>query len=546
MIYGQDEPMLFPVADLYDSGMMQMYINAAREQYNQNREDMKEFIKTYGDFMSPFSKDIDWVDQQTRGRVNAAMQYMQENGIDPLRSAEGRAIIQNVINSTDRAGINTRKANATLGEQYLKARGALIAAGKYSDDYEKYLLQQMGLPDFEHFDSSMGTWTRTSPAEFKDLNAATSSWFDAMEASDLGLDPTGKYRMSGINREMLSGALTQQLPGFASSDLGRYYLNKAKNKVLSENPGMSDEQANAAAMQELRDNIITANHEKTKITYTVDPYAKSDHEFGQQVKLKQIEHQNAVALENLRHQHAMEQKGDGDSNSSSSSKNSKGRTESSYTYSLLDAGIRNFSGSSDPGKRGLDIARSIGNQAGNIMDWNEKRRFMAKHYMMVGAESPETFKHRFEDRFSNDDKGDLSVPIWWSHDRQRLKTYEEVMSNTYGYIGKIHRHPAKSKEELDGKRMYSTGNVWTSPTRNNNYEQYVEVRMSDGSLMYYKVFETEKSPGSSPAGFSTEGSQGESIRAAVVDNNLNKYVGMGNSEVKNSAPTQIDIWSQTK
>lgn len=53
MIYGQDEPMLFPVADLYDSGMMQMYINAAKEQYNQNREDMKEFMKTYGDFMSP-------------------------------------------------------------------------------------------------------------------------------------------------------------------------------------------------------------------------------------------------------------------------------------------------------------------------------------------------------------------------------------------------------------------------------------------------------------------------------------------------------------
>jgi hypothetical protein len=105
---------------------------------------------------------------------------MQDNGIDPLRSAEGRAIIQNVINTTDRAGINTRKANAALGEQYLKARGALIAAGKYSDDYEKYLLQQMGLPDFEHFDSSMGTWTRTSPAEFKDLNAATSPWFDKL------------------------------------------------------------------------------------------------------------------------------------------------------------------------------------------------------------------------------------------------------------------------------------------------------------------------------------------------------------------------------
>lgn len=34
---------------------------------------MKEFMKTYGDFMSPFANDIAWVDQQTRGRINAAM-----------------------------------------------------------------------------------------------------------------------------------------------------------------------------------------------------------------------------------------------------------------------------------------------------------------------------------------------------------------------------------------------------------------------------------------------------------------------------------------
>ena len=84
---------------------------------------MKEFMKTYGDFMSPFANDIAWVDQQTRGRINDAMRYLQENGIDPLRSAEGRAIIQNVINSVDKAGINQRRANAAIGEEYLKARG---------------------------------------------------------------------------------------------------------------------------------------------------------------------------------------------------------------------------------------------------------------------------------------------------------------------------------------------------------------------------------------------------------------------------------------
>ena len=50
MIYGQDEPVALPVMDLYDTGMMQMYVNAARDQYLQARDDQKEFLKTYGDF----------------------------------------------------------------------------------------------------------------------------------------------------------------------------------------------------------------------------------------------------------------------------------------------------------------------------------------------------------------------------------------------------------------------------------------------------------------------------------------------------------------
>jgi hypothetical protein len=31
MIYGQDSPVAIPVADLYDTGMMQMYVNAVRD-----------------------------------------------------------------------------------------------------------------------------------------------------------------------------------------------------------------------------------------------------------------------------------------------------------------------------------------------------------------------------------------------------------------------------------------------------------------------------------------------------------------------------------
>jgi len=51
---------------------------------------------------------MDYVDRQTRGRINDAMAYMQQNGIDPLRSAEGRAMIQRIINTTPTGEIAKR------------------------------------------------------------------------------------------------------------------------------------------------------------------------------------------------------------------------------------------------------------------------------------------------------------------------------------------------------------------------------------------------------------------------------------------------------
>ena len=270
MIYGQDEPMLFPVADLYDSGMMQMYINAAREQYNQNREDMKEFIKTYGDFMSPFSKDIDWVDQQTRGRVNTAMQYMQDNGIDPLRSAEGRAIIQNVINTTDRAGINMRRTNAKLGEEYLTMKAKMIADGTYNDDYEKFMLQKMGLSDFNQFDSSMGMWNRPSPSKYQDIGAVTSDWTKDLQPEDMGLDPTGRYRIYGIPEEKIRKAVDPNIPGFLGTDTGAYAYELARRQlVLEGNPNPTSQEIT----DRLKGNIYKSANKKRTEKYTEDPYS---------------------------------------------------------------------------------------------------------------------------------------------------------------------------------------------------------------------------------------------------------------------------------
>lgn len=300
MIYGQDEPMLFPIADLYDSGMMQMYINAAREQYNQNREDMKEFQKTYGDFFSPFSKDMEWVDAQTRGRVNDALNYMQANGIDPLRSAEGRALVQKVIRETNIAGINQRRANAKMAEEYIKNRGTMIANGTYNPDYENYLLAQMGLGRFEDFDSSMGPWTRTSPSKYQDLYSSTNPWFKDINKNGYLYTKDG-YDYFGPAESDLQMVMSQNFPDFLNTDYGKYQLELARQSLGGD---VSD----AEAIAQLKRNITAANsaltarpsramNDERKLALQ-DAYdkRKEDRAFEHNKQLEEIKHKNAVEL----------------------------------------------------------------------------------------------------------------------------------------------------------------------------------------------------------------------------------------------------------
>lgn len=578
MIYGQDEPMLFPVADLYDSGMMQMYINAAREQYNQNREDMKEFQKTYGDFFSPFSKDMEWVDAQTRGRVNDALNYMQANGIDPLRSAEGRALVQKVIRETNVAGINQRRANAKMAEEYIKNRGTMIANGTYNPDYENYLLAQMGLGRFEDFDSSMGAWTRTAPAKYEDLNAATADWFKDVAPEDLGLDPTGRYRMYGITQDKLNSAMSPMIPGFVHSDLGGYYYDLAKKQLQAEgNVAPSEDQV----IDRLRQNISNVADKKTTVKYDTDDFAKMQQQHNYDIAEDKAKTANAIY--EYEQKKIIDQKyandddtTGGSGKSTKNGKNRKGNEEFSYTLSLLDAGIQNFSGSNDPGLDGLKKASEIGKGVKNLKDDSEITTYMNRFYMMDDAEDPSVFAARFSGDARRDSDNIGAVKINPTYDRRRLKTQQYVEDNTYGVSSRpvnSNRSRAYNRErELDrivsspGAEMRGTGRVWTSPTKDGSYVQYVEVEISDGqdrTKAFYEVYRTKPVPRitksdqvkddsgkqkvkltrvfAAPDGFNTIGDAGEATRAGAVDVKLNEYFKAGNPEYKNGAITEIDV-----
>lgn len=164
MVYAYDQAIQLPVKDLYDNQVMAMSIAAAKDMYEKGQQEIKDFKKEYGDFMSPIASDMAWYDQNVTGKVRDTINFLYANGIDPLRSAEGRAAVSRVINSINTGEIAIKKQAAKDAEQYKRNRDEAIRNGTYNEAVERAVL---GGQTLEEWDNTLGTWKATSPVRFE-------------------------------------------------------------------------------------------------------------------------------------------------------------------------------------------------------------------------------------------------------------------------------------------------------------------------------------------------------------------------------------------
>lgn len=265
VILGLEKPVEYGNRQIFDPTMAQMvlraqnnYVNAMREDYLQGREDLKEFNKNFGDFFSPIQKDMEWYDQNVTGATRDLINNLYAQGIDPLRSAEGRAAISRWINSMPVGKINQLKQSAADANEYLKNKAVLQSKGLWNPEFERMILKGRSLEDWDT--ARDGMWTRTAPAEYQDLNRFTTHIFDALKDSYIGTDKD-HYDWYGITPEQMMQSLTPDtIGGLLNSDLGRFHYNNAKNDLLRQgvvNP------TDAQIMQQFKNNIVAANNEKT-------------------------------------------------------------------------------------------------------------------------------------------------------------------------------------------------------------------------------------------------------------------------------------------
>ena len=250
-------------------------------------------------------------------------------GIDPMRNAEARAMIQKAVRSVPYAEAAKMRQNAKAGEDYIKARGALAAKGLYNKDYNDFWLTEQGYKPFEEWSSEDGIWNVTSPIEYKSLFDATSPWFEKMQKHDLTKEQVLKakypydprYRYTGIPVEDLQEVTGQNIPGFLDSLEGRYYRKKTAERLAAAGIEPTDDAINAA----LAEDIVTANHR-----VVVDPIAEVD-----QYALEEVKNRHEIQRQNRQFAHELDKirlaaslKGDGDGNGSSSGNGSKSGKES--------------------------------------------------------------------------------------------------------------------------------------------------------------------------------------------------------------------------
>lgn len=311
---GLERPVVWETKSLVDPTTIQMYLNSQRDyvnalynDYKQANQDMKDFNKEYGDFISPFRKDMARYGEIIGGikdRINQAY----ANGIDPLRSPEGRAMITRLISSIDPAEFNMMKSNAKTGYAYLDALQALRKAGKFSQDQEDFDIAFNGETPFDEFSTSgpggsLNTWGRTSPIQATTLTDLAKPHYEhrtprVLTKADFDSDPRLKnykwdprYEWTGY----LDSDLMKVAPGASSSLKGdpraAFFREQSRQKALAINPNATEADIEAQWQRDIADASAWALVDPTR---KADDFAKMATQFSYNSKLQDQEHQNKM------------------------------------------------------------------------------------------------------------------------------------------------------------------------------------------------------------------------------------------------------------
>lgn len=477
MIYGRDVAVEYPVADLYDTGMMNAYLNAVKDEYERGIKEQEEFVSKYGDFISPFKKDVETWDRLTMDPIVQAYDQMQAAGIDPLRSQEGRALLASIRRRIPRDTLSQLRQSAAAGQEYLSNRAKMQAAGTYNPEFEDFMLNGTS---FDNYDTTQqGMWSRTSPSEYKGLRTITDPWFKNRTAKYKGTK--GAYDYYGYDVNDMKTAASTQMQAFLASDYGKFFYNRAKNTALATaTPGESEEAINKRAYDMLVNDIVDANSD----------YLMNDRKV------------NPIYLENLQHQHALARQ-----RIAAASRKSGNGTEKQQPYNYHQSSLIRGALSLIPGSKGYYTANGADasaaaasyNVKSAFINWKnentKKRGRLTNNYKNAFleytgkiTEDPEVALVRFgktPNQYAVSRKTNTRQILLDKNDLKNIETTDTYVRNSLGYTGKHTNDAAHFNKYLKrGQNLMAapTGRIFTKMDKNGRLVQYVQVNIYTSKL----------------------------------------------------------------
>lgn len=260
MVYAYDNWVQLPTRDLYDTQVMAMAINAAKDMYEKGQQEMKDFRKEYGDFMTPIAADQAWYDQNVTGKIRDTINALYAQGIDPLRNAQGRAMISQAINSMPYGDIAKLRMSAANAQEYLKARQKLEIEGKYNPLMEQYA--GIGLGQFSTVDN--GVWDRMSPVPYQNMSEFSKAYFDNISPMQRQATKNGiNYTVSEVTEPMLQDIANRHFNDLVNTPQGQLMYKMYKDQLGSDE----------LARQAFNDAVVSGNLDRRKYA---DDYDKME------------------------------------------------------------------------------------------------------------------------------------------------------------------------------------------------------------------------------------------------------------------------------
>lgn len=284
---GLEKPVEYGAQQIFDPTManmvlqaQQQYNEAARREYERGLEDFDKFTTKYGDFISPFAKDMARYGEMIGGIQNVIDQAYKD-GVDLLRSPEGRMLVHRLTNSVNPAEFNTMRSNAKMGYAYLDTVQKLRAQGKYSEAQELFDIMQNGglgtdsngnpITDFSQFSTAgnggFNTFNRT-PIEAVTLRELTQDSYkgrtprvlNQQDFNDPRLKDNGytwdpNYEWTGYLRSDLLKNAPGAILSLAADPRFAFFREQARQMVMAR----GEEPTADAVQKQLMENIADAN-----------------------------------------------------------------------------------------------------------------------------------------------------------------------------------------------------------------------------------------------------------------------------------------------